>query len=1100
MTSAPLPHTDSAQTDSAHANSTQGLTLSPSDGPSDPSGSTPHVGLFPTAPVLEFTFEDAGRQVLASAFTPTAEAPLFRFAIWPELVDGEHSSSLLGLVAATDNGDIHPRDQHGWTVRPGEHGVWVSEQWNLVELDLSALVGQQVKLVAVSPSGQRGHGWLQLLGPAAAPATDLSPLQLAHTNRGTHQTASSSLSRGNTFPQTNVPHGYHFLTPITDARANRWLYSWHGRPNDPDARPSIQALAVSHCASPWMADRLAFQLMPWTGKAEIDPLARERHYDHADETDHPHHYRVQLDDGVVAEMTPTSRAAVFRFDFAATDTPDRGVILDQPGGGELTISRLNDGRISFTAFIDPPPDWEVDGRAPLAGYIYGETRQPVEVLDVISREGIPELPGTLGRAITRHWPRWARVKMRRRQAGAVRLTTGDTLEVVLASSQISTQQARHNLNLEIGLGTFDQVRGLAEQRWSDLLGRLELVGGTHDQRVSAYSNLARLYSWPNEHHENTAITATEPNWVYASPFQPLARHHERHQTGAVVVAGKTMVNNGYWDTFRTCWPAYHLFTPRHATELLDGIVQHYLDGGWMARWSAPGYCDIMVGTSSDAIFADAAAHGVAFNELAGYDSALRNACVPSPGEEVGRKGIDRGRFTGYIDTDTHEGFSWSMDNANSDAALAVWSQRLAERDADPARRQEFRANAIWFAHRALGYQQLFDPNTGFFRARTPDGDFRLLPPFDPQAWGLDYTETNAWGMAFHAPFDGAGLASLVGGEDQLAAKLEEALATPEPASLLQAVHNGHYGSVLHEQLEARALRLGQIGMSNQPAHHIPFMFTHTGQHHRTQWLVREIVERAFTGSAIGQGYPGDEDNGEMSAWWLLAAAGLYPLAVGSGEMVLTAPLFERFAFRRDDGTVLEVRAGNIEHRYIQSLTVNGQPWHRVTMDVADLAGDVVLQYELGPEPSDWARDSRPRSISSLVPGGRWQGDLTSREGVQVTSTRPGESPEPAELCSDRPRTHTFVAGEVIEIQLPSPARAQIWTLTTAEVAAAPVRAEVCELVDGTPRWRPVSAPRPALWRQQTQAYLLFEDGQPREITGLRLVCDAEVDLVQLEIY
>ena len=1074
------------------------LSLTLDAGPTDPTSSTPKVGLVPGAPVFRYEFTGAGRSRLAADLTIAAHTS-FRVAIYPELLfdEGEpdplpnHSSTFIGLIAATAHGDRALLDQHHWGVHAGEPGVLVTDQWNLVDLDLTGLIDQTVDIVLVSPDGHRGTGWVQVIGavPSPDPQSPTDPIDLVRTTRGSHQHSGSSLSRGNTFPLTNLPHGFNFLTPVTDARSHRWFYSWHGRPNDPDPRPTLQALAISHCPSPWMGDRLGFQVMSWTGHADIDPLVRERHFDHADELDRPHHYRVRLEDGVVAEMAPTNHAAIFRFDFLDVAASASGAILDMPGTGELTLSLLTDGRLSFTAMIDPPADWQVDGLAPLAGYVYGETRQRVEILDVSSREGIPELPTNLGRKLSRCWPRWLRVKVDRSQSGAVRLLEGATLEVIVGVSQISTQQARHNLDLEIGDGSFEQVVDTARTTWADLLDRLEITGGTHDQRVSAYSNLARLYSWPTEHHENGAITGAPPRWVYASPFQPPVAGHQRHQSGATVRPGKLHVNNGFWDTFRTSWPAYHLLTPRRSSELLDGIVQQYLDGGWMARWSAPGYCDIMVGTSSDVVFADASAHGLEFNELAGYDSALRNACVPTDRDEVGRKGLQRGRFRGYIDTDTVEGLSWSLDNANSDAALARWSARLAERGADPARDSEFRANAIWFTHRAMAYQHLFDQDTGFFRARTRSGEFRE-EQFDPLLWGRDYTETTAWGMAFHAPFDGAGLARLHGGEDRLAAALDQAEHTPESGSPRVGAH---YGSVIHEMREARALRLGQIAMGNQPAHHIPFMWAHTGQHHRTQWLVREILERGFVGSEIGQGYPGDEDNGEMSAWWLLAAVGLYPLAVGSGEFVLTAPLFERLAFRRDDDTILEVRAGNVEHRFIQSLTINGEPWHQISVPAATLRGNVSLQFELGPEPSGWARDSRPSSLSDLVPDQRHQADLTGHARIGVHTH---DGARDSALCDDRGEIETLHAGEVLELGWDEPVQASVWTLTTEDVDAPPLAAEVCRF--GV--WQSVPGPRPALWTNQTQAYLLFADGGADPITGLRLRAESDVDLRQVEVY
>ncbi len=354
------------------------------------------------------------------------------------------------------------------------------------------------------------------------------------------------------------------------------------------------------------------------------------------------------------------------------------------------------------------------------------------------------------------------------------------------------------------------------------------------------------------------------------------------------------MNNGFWDTYRTAWPHYCFFTPDLADDLVDGVVEQFRDGGWTARWSAPGYVDSMPGASADVVLADAASHGRRFDETGGYDSALRNACVPPPHPWVGRKGIGTSRFTGYTSTAVAEGMSWSLENAIADDAIAHWSASLAQRAAAlgvAERRREFLANAIWFTQRSLHYRRLFDRRIGFFQGRLADGSWHHDPDtFDPDRWGGDYTETNAWGMAVSVPHDAAGLAELYGGDDALARRLDDLFATTERATGRVV---GAYGGIIHEMTEARAIRCGMAAMSNQPAHHMPFMYLSTGRPWLTQWWTREILDRLFVGGEIGQGYPGDEDNGEMSAWWLWAAAGLYPLHPASGELAITAPLISR---------------------------------------------------------------------------------------------------------------------------------------------------------------------------------------------------------------
>ncbi|HSN44518.1 MAG TPA: glycoside hydrolase domain-containing protein, partial [Propionibacteriaceae bacterium] len=420
-----------------------------------------------------------------------------------------------------------------------------------------------------------------------------------------------------------------------------------------------------------------------------------------------------------------------------------------------------------------------------------------------------------------------------------------------------------------------------------------------------------------------------------------------------------------------------------------------------------------------------------------------------------------------------------------DGAIALWSRRLAERAASgdaalSSRQGESEANVRWFTNRSLSHATMFDARVSFYRGRRPDGSFRPLEGFDPAVWGHDYTETNAWGQAFHAPHDGAGLASLFGGEAALAARLDEML-TLQPVT--RPAMYGMHSYNTQEMNEAQATGLGMLAMSNQPAHHIPYMYLFAGQPWKTQWLTREILDTQFTGSEIGQGYPGDEDNGEMSAWWLLTAMGLYPLFVGSGEWVVTAPLFPRLVWNRGGGNAVEVRASGVEHRYIQSLRVNGEPWHQVTIPVSVLHGNVLLEFELGPEPSAWGAGSRPMSMSLAGGSAVWQADRTPESHFSG----------PASLIDDRgERVTRLREGDVVEFTWAASFEASFMTLTSPDADAPAVRLDVrreAEWVDAG------IAPRASAHPDQTAAYLLGG-----RLDGLRITAIADVRLTQVEVY
>jgi predicted alpha-1,2-mannosidase len=395
--------------------------------------------------------------------------------------------------------------------------------------------------------------------------------------------------------------------------------------------------------------------------------------------------------------------------------------------------------------------------------------------------------------------------------------------------------------------------------------------------------------------------------------------------------------------------------------MVDGFVQQYKDGGWTSRWSSPGYADLMTGTSSDVAFADAYVKGVGFDAKSAYDAALKNATVVPPSSGVGRKGMETSPFLGYTSTDTHEGLSWALEGYLNDYGIARMGQALHAKTGE----KRYKEESEYFLNRARDYVNLFDSRAGFFQGRDADGNWRVeSSSYDPRVWGYDYTETNGWGYAFTAPQDSRGLANLYGGRSGLAEKLDEYFATPETAS---PDFVGSYGGVIHEMTEARDVRIGMYGHSNQVAHHVNYMYDAAGQPWKTQRNVREVLSRLYVGSEIGQGYHGDEDNGEQSAWYLFSALGFYPLVMGSGEYAVGSPLFTKATVHLENGRDLVVRAPENSARnvYVQGLKVNGRTWTSTSLPHSLLARGGVLDFDMGPRPSKWGtgKNAAPVSIT-----------------------------------------------------------------------------------------------------------------------------------------
>ncbi|WP_285727996.1 GH92 family glycosyl hydrolase [Psychromicrobium xiongbiense] len=814
--------------------------------------------------------------------------------------------SYLSTLGATDQNGV-PLTAQG----QGDGKILYPAQWNYVSSALGEVAkGKTIDRILLSvdnsaaPAGTAFGGWLDDVSIEGnpIPIDGSSRTHYVDTRRGTN--ASGQYSRGNNLPLTAVPNGFNFLTPVTDASSSNWEYSYQSA-NNAENLPTLQGLAVSHIPSPWMGDRQQFSVMPQLGAGtpSSSKSARQLAFSHRDEIAQPDYYSVKLAGNLRAEMTPSDHGGILRFTFPDTAGT---LVFDSPKSGAV---------FSFSGST-------VTGTVPAQGgsgqgdmYVYGSFDQAPSS----TQNSGPSFAGFT-------------------------TAVNPMVNLSFATSFLSADQARHNFDLEIAGQSFEQVRAAARAQWNDRLAVIDVQGANDSQLTTLYSNLYRLNLYPNSGFENTGSTQA-PVHQYRSPVSQNASGVGR------VVNGRIYVNNGFWDTYRTAWPAYSLLYPQKAAELIDGFVQQYRDGGWIARWSSPGYADLMTGTSSDVAFADAYLKGVPLPDpLGAYDAAVRNATVPSTGNAaVGRKGLDTSIFTGYTDTTTEESVSWGLEGYINDFGLGNMAAKLAADPMTPqARRAQLTEDSAYYLNRAWHYVNMFDSQRGFFNGRSRSGEFQ--GGLDPLVWGGLFTETDGWNFAFHAPHDGAGLAALHGGPKGLETTLDDFFATPETAN-----HPGGYGSVIHEMLEARDVRMGQLGISNQPSHHIPYIYNYAGAPAKTQAVVREIQQRLFVGSEIGQGYPGDEDNGEMSAWNIFSSLGFYPLQVGSPYFSIGSPQFTRATIHWGNGKTLTINAANNSQQnvYVQSLMVNGKDHPSTVLSQSEIADGGTLDFVMGPAPSSW---------------------------------------------------------------------------------------------------------------------------------------------------
>ena len=1052
-----------------------GLECRAAGGPAAPWNARPGIGaVSPTALRLS---APAGASGLLSCDLVVSDAAEIRpgdqlvYYVYPEFVperiapvghlawyEGGYAATGVAVDLTFSDGRVLANsgvvDHHGFAADAESQGRSKSigvDQWTRKAVDLTAFAGTRVQGARATMSA---HGvadglvcWLD--GPFVEPATRLgeTPADLVDTRRGTY--SSGDFSRGNTVPATARPHGAVLTIPLT-SESSSWPYSYH-RDNDAENRTPFLGLGLSHAATPWFGDWGRFHLSP----ALVDGDVCGR-FSHADEVARPHEYRVLLDNGISVLAAPTRHGCTVRFTFP--QGAGRVVFDERAAPGEVRLME-HDG------------DLLVVGR--------NRHRDPI----------------VAGAPITHYAVRFGR----RGVVGSEPGDWTDRVEVVVPDREVTLCVASSLIDLDHALATLDRefvaggpaaVAAEAKAEWNELLGRVTVEGASPDRLVAFYSCLYRLFLYPNLIGEADGRGGVESANVF--DFQPGV---PPDATGPV--PDDVAINNGFWDTYRTAWPAYALLAPAEAGRLLDGFLAHFRHSGWMPRWAAPGFIDCMVGTSSDVVLADALLKGVPLADpLLAYDSALRNALTPSPESSAGRKGLERSLFLGFVPAAIPEGVSWSLENCINDYGLARLSQLLLDRfGRDHPRAAELAANAAYFLDRSLGYALLFDERTSFFRSRKEDGGFAATEAhFDPRAWGDGYVETNAWGMNFAAPHDGHGLAELFGGREALRLRLDRYFLENE---IGDESSWGGYRRGIHEMTEARDIRMGMFALSNQPAHHVPFLYAHTDSPHRMQEIVRECLERLFLGSDFGQGYPGDEDNGEMSAWFVLSAIGLYPLTVGSGEYVLCSPLFPRVELHNGQGGRLVVETTGIApgNAYIQSVQLNGREWRSVTIDHDRLVAGGHLRIELGASASDWFSGSYPASATTATAFGTSR-DLDQVAEVHVTGTFDGIE----KLVDDDAATAARLpVGGCVQWQASEQRAVWLYTVTCGpQPSDGPRHWELAALDDGVVARLDVQHAVGWRWPYETRVFAI---AAPRPASRYRLsfLDQAEVEVAEVQL-
>ena len=693
-------------------------------------------------------------------------------------------------------------------------------------------------------------------------------------------------SHGNTYPAVAVPWGMNFWSPQTGENGSGWMYSYKDT--------LIRGFRQTHQPSPWINDYGTFSIMPVYGELKMSDKERGVSFSHVNEMATPEAYRVKLDNEVTAALTATSRGMVMEVTYPAAE--GQYIVIDAyRKDGSVTVDRENNRICGVTRYNN--------GGVPenFGNYFVVEFDKPMV------EAGTDEQVCAYAQ---------------------FDLKPGETLTIRAASSFISPEQAQRNFDREVKGRTYAEVVTETRQRWNEMLGRIQVEGGTDEQRKVFYSCLYRTLLFPREFHEPDA----EGNPVYYSPYD--GQVHE----------GYMYTDNGFWDTFRAVHPLFTLVYPEVSERVVQSLIQAYEESGFMPEWASPGHRGCMIGNNSISLLTDAWMKGI---RTVDPDKALQAMLNQTEARHphiasVGRDGYAYYDQLGYVPyPEVPEATAKTLEYAYADWCVARFAESIGKREVSEV-----------YYQRAQNYRNLYDPEQGFVWAKDAHGKWR--EHFNATEWGGPFTEGCSWHWTWSVFHDPEGLSSLMGGHEAMAARLDSMFVAPN------TFNYGTYGFVIHEIAEMVALNMGPYAHGNQPVQHAIYLYDYVGQPWKAQYHTREVLNRLYNSGP--EGYCGDEDNGQTSAWYVFTALGFYPVCPGSLQYALGSPLFSKATLSLPGGKTFVIRAEQASDacRYIRQATLNGQEFTRNYLTHEELmqGGEFCLQMdsvpnkERGTRPSD----------------------------------------------------------------------------------------------------------------------------------------------------
>lgn len=717
------------------------------------------------------------------------------------------------------------------------------------------------------------------------------PVDYVSTLVGTQSTF--QLSTGNTYPATAMPWGMNFWTPQTGKMGDGWTYGYQAN--------KIRGLKQTHQPSPWINDYGQFALMATTGKPIFDEEARASWFSHKAETAKPYHYKVYLADyDITAELAPTERACLMRFTFPKTDSAN--VIVDAFDKGSYV--RLMPDKRTIVGYTTKNSGGVPDNFKNYFVIVFDRDFNTARLAD--------------GKKLLAT----DKQELQADHAGAIvtfSCKRGEQVHARVASSFISEAQAMKNLK-ELGNSSFETLLQKGRQRWNDVLGRISVEDTNIDNLRTFYSCLYRSTLFPRKFYEISANGDT----LHYSPYN------------GKVLPGTMFTDTGFWDTFRSLFPLVNLVYPSMAREMQEGLVNTYKESGFLPEWASPGHRNCMVGNNSASIVADAYIKGIRGYDIETLWQAVKHGtkAVHPQVASTGRLGHEYYNKLGYVPCDVgiNESAARTLEYAYDDWCIAQLGKALGKPKKEWAE----------FERRSENYRNLFSKEFNLMRGRKKNGEWQK--PYNPLKWGDVFTEGNGWHYTWSVFHNPQALISLMGGNKAFTAMLDSVFALPP------VFDDSYYGQVIHEIREMQIMNMGNYAHGNQPIQHMPYLYNWSGSPWKTQYWVREVMDRLY--SAHPDGYCGDEDNGQTSAWYVFSAMGFYPVCPASNEYAIGTPLFAKVSLHLENGKTTVITDNNPQWRYIKRLTINGSPDKSNWLTHKTLTSGATIGFEMSEKPVD----------------------------------------------------------------------------------------------------------------------------------------------------